>query len=242
MPLHYKDDLQKKNDAFLEKMLITPCHSPYSAPAMLVPKKNGKLRLVLDYRQLNKQTIKSCWPIPSIEEVFDTLEGSNFFTTIHMSWGFYQLPMAEESQDYSAFRTPFGSFKWLRKPMGLTKSPNTFQSLMEQVLVGLTWNTTVPYLDDCIIFSSTAKEHIGRVREVLERFRSANLKINPTKCEFFRTGVPFLGHIITKKGLEADPDKIAVVKKFPIPTNPTEVKSFLVYTLTNVVMCYNLLK
>ena len=227
MPLHYKDDLQEKIDAFLEKKLITPCHSPYSAPAMLVPKKNGKLRLVIDYRQLNKQTIKSCWPIPSIEEIFDTLEGSEYFTTIDMSWGFYQLPMAEESQDYTAFSTPFGSFKWLRMPMGLTGSPNTFQSLMEQVLVGLTWKTTVPYLDDCIIFSSTAEEHIERLREVLERFRLANLKINPTKCEFFRTRVPFLGHIISKNGLEADPDKIAAVKKFPIPTNPTEVKSFL---------------
>ena len=111
--------------------------------------------------------------------------------------------------------------------MGLTGNPNTFQSLMEQVLVGLTWKTTISHLDDCIIFSSTAEEHIERLREVLERFRSANLKINPTKCEFFQTRVPFLGHIISKNGLEVDPDKIAPVKMFPIPTNPTEVKSFL---------------
>ena len=107
-----------------------------------------------------------------------------------MSWGFYQLSMAEESQDYTAFSTPFGSFKWLRMPKGLTGSPNTFQSLMEQVLVGLTWKTTVPYLDDCIIFSSTAEEHIERLREVLERFRFANLKINPTKCDFFLNSRP----------------------------------------------------
>ena len=227
MPLHYKDDLQEKIDAFLEKKLITPCHSPYSAPAMLFPKKNGKLRLVIDYRQLNKQTIKSCWPIPSIEEIFDTLAGSEYFTTIDMSWGFYRLPMAEQSQDFTAFSTPFGSFKWLRLPMGLTGSLNTFQSLMKQVLVGLTWKTTVPYLDDCIIFSSTADEHIQRLREIFERFRSVNLKINRTNCEFFRTRVPFLGHIISKRGLEADPSKIAAVKNFSIPTNPTEVKSFL---------------
>ena len=187
MPLHYKDDLQKKIDAFLEKKLITPCHSPYSAPAMRLddPKKNGKLRLAIDYRQLNKQTIKSCWPIPSIEEIFDTLEGSEYFNTIDMSWSFYQLPMAEESQDFGAFSTLFGTFKLLRMPMGLTGSPNTFQSFMEQVLVGLTWKTTVHYLDDCIIFSSTADEHIQRLREVLERFRSANKKINPIKCELF---------------------------------------------------------
>ena len=119
--------------------------------------------------------------------------------------------MEEGSQDSTAFGAPFGTFKWLRLPMGPTGSPNTFQSLMEQVLFGLTWNTTVPYLDDCIIFSSTADEHIQILREVLERFRTANLKINPTKCEFFRTRVPFRGQIISKNGQEADPDKIAAV-------------------------------
>ena len=126
MPLHYKEDLQKI-DVFLEKELITPCHSPYIAPVMLVPKTNGKLRLVIDYRQLNKQTIKSTWPIPSIEEKFDTLEGSADFTSIDKSAGFYQVPMEESSQDYTAFSTPFGSFNWLRMPMGLTGSPPTFQ-------------------------------------------------------------------------------------------------------------------
>ena len=194
---------------------------------MLVPKKNGKLRLVIDYRQLNNQTIKSCWPIPSIEEIFDTLEGSAYFTIIDKSWGLYQLPMDIKSQNLTAFSTPFGSFKWLRMLTGVTGSPNTFQSLMECVLMGLTWKITVPYLDDCIIFSATAEEHLERLRQVFERFRAANLKINPTKCEFFRTRVPFLGHIISKDGLEADPEKVAAVKNFPIPTSPTEVESFL---------------
>ena len=98
MPVQYKDDLKEKIDAFMTKELITPCHSPYSAPPMLVPKKNGKLRLVIDYRKLNEQTIKSCWPIPSIEEIFDTLQGSAYFTTIDMSWGFYQLPMEPKAK------------------------------------------------------------------------------------------------------------------------------------------------
>ena len=113
------------------------------------------------------------------------------------------------------------------RAMGLTGSPNTFQSLMEQVLVGLTWKTTVPYLDDCIVLSSTADEHIQRLREVLETFRSANLKKNRQSVILFRTRIPFLGHIISKNGLEADSDKIAAVKNFLIPTNPTEVRSFL---------------
>ena len=228
LPIHYKRDLQQKVDVFLEKDLIAPCHSPYSAPAMLVPKKEkGKLRLVIDYRLLNKQTIKTSWPIPSIEEIFDTLEDSAYFTTIDMSWGFYQVPMEPDSQKYTAFSTPFGSFKWLRMPMGLTGSPGTFQNLMEKVLVGLTWKTCVPYLDDCIIFSRTPEEHISRLREIFQRFRDANLKVNPAKCNFFRNQVQFLGHIVSKDGLQADPEKVAAVKNFPTPKTHTDAKSFL---------------
>ena len=144
-----------------------------------------------------------------------------------MSCGFYQLPIDIKSQDLTAFSTPFGSFKWLRIPMVLTGSQNTFQRLMECFLLGLTWKTTVPYLDDCIMSSKSAEEHVERLRQMFERFRSANLKINPTKNEFFRTRVPFLEHIISKDGLEAEPEKVTVVKNFPIPTSPTEVKSFL---------------
>ena len=137
MPLHYKDDLKEKTADIQKKELIAPCPSPYSAPALLVPKNIGKLRLVVDYRKLKEQTIQSCWPIPSIEEIFDTLQGSAYFTTVDMSWGFYQLPMEYKSQNYTAFGTPFGCLKWVRVLMGLTGSPDTFQSLMEHVLVGL---------------------------------------------------------------------------------------------------------
>ena len=125
--------------------------------------------------------------MPSIEETFDTLEGSAFFSTIDMSWGFYQLPMDEKSQDFTAFSIPFGSYKRLRMPMGLTGSPNTFQSLMELVLVGLTWKTTVPDLDDCIVFAASPEEHLERLRAVLQRFCEANPKIISLKCEFFKT-------------------------------------------------------
>ena len=129
MPEQYKR-LEKENRCLQDKKSITPCHCPYSAPAKLVPKKNGKPRLVIDHQKLNEQTIKSCWPIPSIKEFFDTLQGSAYFTTIHLSWGSYQLPIEPESQNYTVFSTPFGPFQWQRMPMGLTGSPNTFQSLM----------------------------------------------------------------------------------------------------------------
>ena len=111
--------------------------------------------------------------------------------------------------------------------MGLTESPNTVQSLMEHVLVGLTWNITVPYLDDCIIFSKTPEEHIKRLQQVFQRFREANLKINPTKCAFFQTKVQFLGRVISKNGLETDLEKVEAVQNFPVQQNQTDVKSFL---------------
>ena len=225
--MHFKNDRRQKIDKFLEHKLIIPCHSPYSSPAMFVPKRNGKLRLVIDSRQLNKQTVKSCWPLPSVAEIFDTLEGRCYFSTIDMSWGFYQLPLKTKSQDYTAFSTPFGSFKWLVMPMGLAGSPPVFQPLMEKVLVGLTWKSTIPYLDDCIIFSRTAEEHIARLREVFQSFKYANLTINPLKCEFFRQHVPFLGHIVKRDGIQADPAKTSAVRQYPVPKSVTEVKSFL---------------
>ena len=226
MLLHYKDDLQEKIDALLEKKLITPCHSPYSAPAMLVPKKNG-LCLVIDYRHLNKQTIKSCWPIPSIEEIFDTVENSEYFTTIGMLWGLYQLPMVEESQDYTAFST-------------LSNRSNGSECLWDRPVAtkyfskldgtGSSW----PDLEDnCPVFKWLYhfllygwKTH-PKTKRSLWKVPLCESKNKPNKCEFFRARVPFLGHIISKNALEVDPDKIADVKKFPIPTNPTEVKSFL---------------
>ena len=224
--MHFIADLQEKLDKFLEYELIDLGHSPYSAPAMLVSKKNGKMRFVIDYGQLKKQTIMSCWPTPSIEEIFDTLEGSCYFSTFDLSWGFYQLPMEEASQEYTMFSTSIGSFKWLRMPMGLTGSPNTFQSLLEKVLVGLTWHFTLTYLDECIIFFRTIEEQLERLRQVFQWFKDANLKINPTKCEFFRQKIQFLGHIVSREGIQANPDKTSTVNRYPVPKNATDVKSF----------------
>ena len=112
-------------------------------------------------------------------------------------------------------------------PIGLTGTPSTFQSLMDHVLVGLTWNITLPYLDDCIIFSKTPEEHKKRLQQVFQRFREANLKVKSTKCAFFQTKVQFLGHVISKDGLEADPEKFKTVQNVPVPQNQTHVKSLL---------------
>ena len=135
--------------------------------------------------------------------------------------------MEESSQDYTAFSTLFGPFKWLRMPMGLTGSPPMFQCLFEKVLFGPTWKICVRSLDDIIIFSSTPEEHLERLRLVFQRFRAYDLKINPDKRDFFKMKVQFLGHIVSKDELEVDPSKIEAVQKFPLPRSQTEVNSFL---------------
>ena len=194
--------------------MITTCDSPYSAPAMLVPKTNGNLRLVIDYRKLNEQTINSCWPIPSVEENFNTLQGSAYSKTKDMSWGLYQLPMEPKYRNYTAFSTPFGSFKWLRMPMRLTGCPNTVQTLMEHVLVGFTWNITVPFLDDCNIFFKTPEEHFNGLQQSFQGIREANLKINPTQYAFLQTKVQFLGLVNNQNGLKAHLGKSKQSKTF----------------------------
>ena len=138
---------------------------------------------------------------------------------------FFRLPIEPNSQNYAAISTPFGSFKWLRLPC--KGSPKTFHRLREHVLVGLFWNIIVPYLDECIIFSKTPEEHNKRLQQVLQSFREANLKINPTKCAFFQKKVQRLGHKISRKELEADPLKVEAVQNFTKSQNHTDVKSFL---------------
>ena len=144
-----------------------------------------------------------------------------------MSWGFYQLALDESSQDLTAVSTPLCSFMWPVMPMGLTVSQPVFQSLMDRILLGLTWKSTIPYLNNCIIFSLTADEHIERLREIFQRFKNANLTANPLKCEFVRQHVLFQDHIVSWDGIKADPAKTSAVRQYPIPTSVTEVKSFL---------------
>ena len=213
--MQFKIDLEGRMDKVLEHQLIEPRHGTYSAPASLVPQNNGKLRFAMDYRQLNKQTIKSCWPTPSNEAFFDTLEGSFYFSTIDMSWQFYQLPMEEASQNYTAFSAPFTHFKWLHKPMGFSGSPTKFQSLMEKELADVSRNFTIPHVDGCIIFSRTIEEHLQRLLEYFQRFKDANFKINAATCEFFRQKVPsFCALVQTVKASEP------ILRKVQLLTTP----------------------
>ena len=217
--------------ALLKDMLgagaIRESHSPFAQPIVLVRKKDKSLRLCIDYRLLNKRTIKDNFPLPRIEDTLDALYGARFFTLFDLKNGYWQIEMAEEDKAKTAFTTPLGFFECNRMPFGLTNAPATFQRLMERCIGDLNLKQCLVYLDDIIIYSSTFEEHLERMESVLKRLRSFNLKLKPTKCHLFKSQVNYLGHVISSEGIATDPSKTEALQSWPVPTNQKELRSFL---------------
>jgi hypothetical protein len=192
-----------------------------------VKKKDGKTRFCIDYRKINNVTRKDAYPIPRIEDMLDALGGSQWFTTLDLASGYWQVEVDEASQDKTAFVTKYGTYEFTIMPFGLTNAPATFQRLMNKVLNGMLNRGVVVYLDDINIYTKTFEEHLEKLEEVFRRIKVAGLKIKPSKCKFAKSELTFLGHVISNKGILPDPDKIEKVKNFPRPTNITGIRSFL---------------
>ena len=231
---HQSPPVEKEISRHVEEMerhnLIKPSNSEYHSPVVLVKKKqSGQWRFCCDYRLLNKQTIPMSFPLPRLECVFDTLGESqaNIFSSLDLYSGFHQIEMDEETRHKSAFITRNGVYEWLRLPFGLRNSPVSFQMIMTQVLRGLNWKFVLVYVDDILIFSKTFEEHLRHLEQVFNRLRDANLTLKPTKCEFAVKEVKYLGHILSKHGVQVDPSKTDAVSSFPVPKNQKQVKSFL---------------
>ena len=222
-----RKDLKDKITKLQEKDLISPTHSEWAAPTVLVPKRDGSYRLVIDYRKLNAQTVKTSWPLPRISDILNNLEGSIFFSSLDLCSGFHQMEIDEEDRHLTSFITPFGLYQWKRMPMGLCNAPGAFQRLMEIVLSGLTYEIVLVYLDDIIVFGRSFEEHIHRLQLVFQRIREANLKISPAKCSLFQTKLVFLGHVVSANGIHTDPAKIAAVEKYPVPQTIRQLRSFM---------------
>ncbi|MCG8048820.1 MAG: DDE-type integrase/transposase/recombinase, partial [Candidatus Thiodiazotropha taylori] len=207
--------------------IIRPSHSPWASNVVLVRKKDGKLRMCCDYRQLNNRTIKDSYALPRIEEILDTLAGSKYYTVLDMKSGYHQVEIFEQHKSRTAFTVgPLGFWEFNRLPFGLNNAPATYQRLMEQCLGDLNMKICAIYLDDLIIFSKTLEEHLERLDKVLQRLKDCNLKLNPKKCKFLQTRVKYIGHIVSENGVEADPEKLEKVQNWPIPKNADEVRQF----------------
>ena len=218
--------LQTDKEA-LEEMLemgaIQPSSSPWSSPVVLVPKKDGGVRFCVDYRGLHQVADFHAYPMPRTDEILDRVGAAKFISTLDLSRGYWQIPLAKEAQPKTAFTTPFGLFEFLVMPFGLHGAPATFQRCMDAVLRGLSF--VAAYLDDVVIYSDAWSDHLQHLRSVLIRLRSAGLTAKPKKCFLAKKETLFLGHIIGGGCVRPDPEKLEAVLPWPVP----KVRSALLF-------------
>ncbi|KAJ9521390.1 hypothetical protein QJQ45_001231 [Haematococcus lacustris] len=220
-------ELKQQIGELLDKGFIRPSTSPYASGVLLVRKKDGSFRMCIDYRPLNRLTIKNKYPLPRLDTLLDRLHGAKVFSKLDLRQGYHQIRVAPEDIHKTAFRTRYGHFEFTVLPFGLCNAPATFQRLMNDVLHDLLDDCVLVYLDDILIFSRTPQEHIAHLRRVLDLLRKHKLYAKLSKCEFGMDQTSFLGHIVSASGIACDPAKVAAVQSWPIPTTVHDVRSFL---------------
>eukprot|EP00731_Ephydatia_muelleri_P015791 Em0009g215a len=222
LPFHQREEGKELLDGMLERQVIEPSQGSWSSPVVLVKKKDGSTRFCVDFRQLNAVTKKDAQPLPRIDETLDVLGSARWFSCIDLTSGYWQVEVAPEDCEKTAFVTPYGLFQFRVMPFGLTNAPATFQRLMERVLAGLHWTTCLIYLDDILIFSATVQQHFTRLREIFDRLKQAGLKIKPSKCLLLQKSIKYLEH-----GIKTDSDKTRCIADWPTPSCLQDLKQFL---------------
>jgi len=222
-----REVINKQITEMLSNGVIKESRSPWSSRVVLIKKKDGKPRFCIDYRKLNGLTKSDVYPLPRIDDSLAALQKGNFFTTLDMFAGYWQIPMDEASKEMTAFISEAGLYQFEVMPFGLKTAGATFQRFMDAILAGLKWKSLLVYLDDIVIFSSTFEQHLLDVEEVIKRLRNAGLQLNRSKCHFLREEFTYLGHIVSKHGIRPDPKKIEAILKMPTPTDATTTRSVL---------------
>lgn len=215
----------------LEVGAIRPSTSPFSSNVVVVRKKDGSIRFCVDYRRLNNRTIKDAQAIPRVEDTLHLLAGSKYFTKLDLRSGYWQVELRDSDKPKTAFQVgTMGFYEFNRMPFGLCNAPATFQRLMERCMGDLNLRDCLIYLDDIIIFSSTFEEHLERLEAVFSRLKQHNLKLRADKCEFMKSRVTYLGHLVSENGIETDPEKTEAIRTWPIPKTVKDVRAFLGFT------------
>lgn len=227
---HIKYMAEIIND-FEAQGIIEKCQSNFNSPAMLVPKKGtgGKddYRFVVDYRKLNMITEVENFPIPIIDDILNGLSGCEYFSTMDLKGGFYQLEINRSSRNFTAFSANNFQYRFCRLPMGLSNSPAFFQRCVNTILEKLIGKGVYVYLDDVIVYSKTLEEHNKIMLEAMELLKASNLQLKIEKCIFYAKNFEYLGHIVSKDGMKANPKKVEVIRNFPRPINIKQIQSFL---------------
>jgi len=221
------DELKNQLEDYLNKGFIQPSKSPFGAPVLFVKKKDGSFRMCMDYRALNKITIKNKYPLPRIDDLLDRLNGAKIFSKIDLRSGYHQIRIAEEDIQKTAFRTRYGHFEFKVLPFGLTNAPATFQTMMNEIFRPYLDIFVIIYLDDILIYSKDSEEHLQHLKKVLQILRDNKLYGKLSKCEFFKLAIEFLGHVVTEQGIQVDPKKTKAIDDWPIPQTVTDLRSFL---------------
>ncbi|GJW23124.1 putative reverse transcriptase domain-containing protein [Tanacetum coccineum] len=201
-------ELSEQLKELFDKGFIRPSSSPWGAPVLFVKKKDGSFRMCIDYRELNKLTVKNRYPLPRIDDLFDQLQGSSVYSKIDL-------------------RTRYGDYEFQVMPFGLTNAPAVFMDLMNRVCKPYLDKFMIVFIDDILIYSKNKQEHEEHLKLILELLKKEELYAKFSKCEFWIPKVQFLGHVIDSKGIHVDPAKIKSIKDWASPKSPTEIRQFL---------------
>ena len=227
IPTCFQDRVKNQIQDMIHYGTIRPSRSPFHSPLVPVVKKDGKIRLCVDFRNLNENIISDSYPLPNINNILHNLGKGKIFTCLDLREGYHQIPLSEESKSLTAFVAPGGLYEYNVMPMGLKDSPSAFSRIINQVLIGLTGNSTHVYMDDIIVQGTNLKNHIENLEKVLVRLQESKLTLKLSKCEFFKVSVKYLGHIVSAEGLKAQPEKVEVITNMARPQTIKQLQSFL---------------
>lgn len=219
--------LRKYLDENMKKGFIRKSQSPAGYPILFVPKKDGTLRLCVDYRKLNNITIKNRYPLPNISELQDRLAGAMYFTKLDLRGAYNLIRMKSGEEWKTAFRTRYGHYEYTVMPFGLTNAPATCQEMINDALREHLDTFVIAYLDDILVYSKTLEEHKRHVSTVLQCLGKRDLRLKPEKCDFHKEQVDFPGFVVGRYGIRIDPAKLLAVKDWPTPKNVKDVQSFV---------------
>nr|GFA83243.1 putative reverse transcriptase domain-containing protein [Tanacetum cinerariifolium] len=220
-------ELAKQLQELSEKRFIRPSSSPWGAPVLFVKNKDGSFRMCIDYRELNKLTVKNRYPLPRIDDLFDQLQGSSVYSKINLQTGYHQLRIREKDIPITAFRTRYGHYEFRVMPFGLTNAPTVLMDLMNRVCKPYLDKFIIVFIDDILIYSKDKEEHEKHLKTILELLKREQLYAKFLKCYFWLESAQFLGHVIDSEGVHVDHAKIAAIKNWATPMTPTESLQYI---------------
>ena len=227
IPLSQIEQVREHLEKLKADGVIEESESDYCSPMVIVKKKNGEMRICIDYRLLNKKTVRDAYPMMRLDDLLDTVSGYKYYSSLDLKYAYNQINVVSENLHKTAFTSPLGLYQFVRMPFGLVNTPATFQRIMSRVFREKMFKSVVCYLDDILIFSNTIEEHMNMIEKVLERLRNVGLQLNIKKCSFIKKKVILLGHRISAEGLGTDPEKISAIKTWEKPITVKDLRMFL---------------